>query len=102
MVTVHDLGEQALIMCSADYNFNMNRSDYCNKVSGKMPLGKKPPIKLLPGKLPPGNMPPRKISHQKIPPRKIAPWKNAPPKNCFTRFLLLLALSYSCSFFNFL
>ena len=52
-------------------------------VSGKMPPEKKPPEKLPPPK--------------KIPPRKIAP-----QENCFTRFLLLLTLSYSSSYSNFL
>ena len=61
-------------------------------VPGKMPPGKKPPGKMPPRKLPPGNKPPK----------KIAPRKNAPQENCFTRFLLLLTLSYSSSFSNFL
>ena len=58
---------------------------------------KKAPKKIAPGKLPPGNIPPRKFHL-----RKNAPKKNAPEENCFTRFLLLLTLSYSCSFLNFL
>ena len=52
----------------------------CNKrilVSGKMPSEKKTP---------------RKLPSEKCPP------DNCPPKNCFTRFLLLLTLSYCCSF----
>ena len=81
-------------------------------VSGKMPPGKKPPgkmppRKLPPRKLPPGNKPPRKLPPGKkppgkMPPRKIAPRKIASQENCFTRFLLLLTLSYSSSFSNFL
>ena len=35
-------------------------------------------------------------------PEKIAPRKIAPQENCFTRLLLLLTLSYSSSFSNFL
>ena len=57
------------------------------RVSGKMPPGEKPTGKVPPRKLPPGNKPPKKI---------------APQENCFTRFLLLLTLSYSSSFSNFL
>ena len=58
--------------------------------------------KMLPGKKPPGKMPPRKLPPGNKPPKKIAPRKNAPQENCFTRFLLLLTLSYSSSFSNFL
>ena len=61
-------------------------------VSGKIPPGKMPPRIL-----PPGNKPPKKFAPGKMPPRKIAP-----QENCFTRFLLLLTLSYSSSFSNFL
>ena len=76
-------------------------------VSGKMPPGKKPPEKMPPrklpsGKLPPGNNPTRKLPPGKMPPKKIDPLKIAPQENCFTRFLLLLTLSYSSSFLNFL
>ena len=48
---------------------------------------KNAPEKIAPGKLTPGNKPLKKI---------------APQENCFTRFLLLLTLSYSSSFSNFL
>ena len=62
------------------------------RCSGKCPRErthrKKGPEKISPGKLAPGNMPPGKL-----PLRKLTPWKNG-----FTRFLLLLTLSYSCSF----
>ena len=47
----------------------------------------------LPENYPPGNMTPRKM-----PPGKLSPPNNCPLKNCFTKFLLLLALSYGCSF----
>ena len=68
---------------------------------------KKAPKKIAPGKLPPGNIPPRKFHLRKNAPQKNAPEENCtpekyPPKNCFTRFLLMLTLSYSCSFLNFL
>ena len=66
-------------------------------VSGKMPPGKKPPGKMPPRKLPPGKLPPGNM-----PPRKIAPRKIAPQKTVLLDFLLLLTLSYSCSFSNFL
>ena len=45
----------------------------------------------------PGKKAPRKNAREKIAPRNIAP-----QENCFTRFLLLLALSYSSLFSNFL
>ena len=61
------------------------------------------PEKNPPRKLPPGNMPPRKISPPKIVARKNALQENCSPdnfpaKSCLTRFLLLLTLSYRCSF----
>ena len=76
-------------------------------VSEKMPSGKKLPVKMPPRKLPPGKLPPEirpqeNCPPEKCPPRKIAPRKIAPQENCFTRFLLLLTLSYSSSFSNFL
>ena len=88
---------------------NTNSSYYTGffMVSGKMPPGKKPPGKMPPRKLPPGNKPPKKIAPRKKAPRKNAPQENCPPEKCppenyFTRFLLLLTLSYSSSFSNFL
>ena len=59
---------------------------------GKKLPGKMPPRKLTPGKLPQGNKTPQKIAHR----------KNASQENSFTRFLLLLTLSYNFSFSNFL
>ena len=78
-----------------------------NLINSKPP-GKKPPRKLLPAKLPPGNMSPEKFFLGKLRPGKMSPMKLPPslenfsPRNCYTRFLLLLILSYSCSFSNFL
>ena len=59
---------------------------------GKKPPGKKPPRKLPPRKLPPGNMPHRKIALRNIAPRKLV----------LLHFLLLLTLSFSCLFSNFI
>ena len=45
---------------------------------------------------------PEKCPRENCPPRKMPPGKMLPQENCFTRFLLLLTLSYSFSFSNFL
>ena len=42
------------------------------------------------------------VPRKNVLPGKNAPWKSAPRKNCFTSFLLLLTLSYSCSFLKYL
>ena len=85
-------------------------------VFGKMPPGKKStrkkdPEKIAPQKISPGNIPPGKMCPGKLPPRRMLPPKFAPPptpnnspppppkKKGLTRFLLLLTLSYRCSFF---
>ena len=65
----------------------------------KCPREKRPRENCLPGKLTPGNMPPSKIAPGKNDPRKNVPQENCPTgnyptKNCFTKFLLLLTLSY--------
>ena len=39
-----------------------------------------------------------KIAPPPSPPRKFASQENCLPEDCFTRFLLLLTLSYGCSF----
>ena len=83
---------------------NTNSSYYTGffMVSGKMPPAKKAPGKMPPRKLPPGNKPPKKIAPRKNAPQENCPPENCPPENYFTRFLLLLTLSYSSSFSNFL
>ena len=65
---------------------------------GKRPLRKKSPKKIFPRKITPSNYAPQKINL----------WKKATQENCFpdqrpaeilfARFLLLLTLSYRCSF----
>ena len=62
-------------------------------VHAEMLLGKKPPDKSPPRKLPQENYPPEICP----PPGKLH-LENCTLKNCFARFLLLLTLSYGCSF----
>ena len=56
--------------------------------------GKCSPIKILPENNPPEIYLPGKLPHSPLPRKKV------PPKVCFSRFLLLLTLPYSCSFLN--
>ena len=58
--------------------------------------------KNAPGKIAPRKNAPEKIAPGNKPLKKIDPPEKCPQENCFTRFLLLLTLSYSSSFSNFL
>ena len=99
----------------------------CNmfcQVSRKMPLGKKISLghfsgrhfsggiffggifRRCPEKCPREKSPQENCSPENYPPEILSPEKlpleNCLPKNCLTRLLLLLTLSYSCSFSNIL
>ena len=78
------------------YNFHHNLlfSVAVFGVSGKCPKEKS-----LPEEIPQENFPQENLLPLHA--RKLTPGKIS-PKNCFTSFLLLLTLSYSCSFLNFL
>ena len=91
-------------------DFRMKQNMQCSYNYGcpeKCPREKSPPGKSPRENWPPENYPteicpPGKLPLGKMPHQVNGPPENCPPKNCFTRFLLLLTLSYSCSFSNLL